>query len=204
MTPSTKVGGIHYFSPTGCSPFNPNVCNNIGWEVADATPYTGSGCPASELCRDADVEFDRTLAGVSISRGRIAKPSVPPPGTSWAGADWRIVGEQAPIDDQFVTRVGRTTGSVGGTVVDFCVDVFSEGYLLLCQTDVEYAVAPQDGDSGAPVFMRVPGTNKDVLFKGIHWGLLEETNIGTFSSISNIQLSRELGPINTCDPLYPC
>lgn len=194
------------FSPTGCNPFNPNICNNIGWEVADGTPFAGGGCPSSEVCRWADAEFDRTLAGVTLSRGRIAKPSVPPPGTSWAGADWRVVGDFPAVEDAFVTKIGISTGSLGGTVIDSCADVINElNYVMLCQVAVEYSGTPLDGDSGGPVFQRVGGTAKDVKFAGIHWGVPDGLPlIGIYSSILNLQKTQELGPVNTCDPLFPC
>ncbi len=183
---------------------NHTVNHPIGWEVHDSPTFTGSPCPSGWACRWADVEFDRNLAAAPVDLGRIAKPSVPPPGTAWAGAKWRVVGELLTLPDDFVTKVGSQTGSTGALVIDDCANVPRQITMMLCQALVEWIPVPMGGDSGSPVFMRVGGTQSDVIFMGIFWGSEEGGTVSAYSTILGIEKSAELDSVNTCAPPFSC
>lgn len=179
--------------------------HGAGWEVKDSPTFTGGACPSGQVCRWADVEFDRNVSYADVDLGRIAKPSQPPPSSAWAGAKWRVVGELLTLPDDFVTKVGIKTGTTGAFVLDDYANVFRpSGILMLGQALVNWIPVIQGGDSGSPVFMRVGGTQNDVWFMGILWGVDTQSGTAAYSTILDIEKGQELDEVNTCAPPYSC
>jgi hypothetical protein len=170
------------------------TANRIGQEVADPTYFTGGSCPAGRRCRFSDSSFARVPhpsgPAVATAMGTIARPAVG--SFTWNGADtFQITAEAAPVVGQSVTKVGRTTGRTSGVVQQTCANFNVSGSTItqLCQSRASFASA--GGDSGSPVFRITALPN--VTLVGIHWG-----SGGVFSPITGIQMSGELGSVNTC------
>jgi hypothetical protein len=168
--------------------------NRVGQEIADPTYFTGGSCPSGKQCRFSDSSFARVPhpsgPAVATALGTIARPPVG--SFTWNGTDiFQITGEAAPVVGQAVTKVGRTTGRTSGTIQQTCANFNVAGSTItqLCQSQASYSSS--GGDSGSPVF-RIT-TLPNVILVGIHWG-----SGGAFSPITGIQMSGELGAINTC------
>jgi hypothetical protein len=183
------VEGTVYHQPAASG-----TANRIGQEIADPTYFTGGSCPAGRRCRFSDSSFARVPhpsgPSVATALGTIARPAVN--SFNWNGVDiFQITGEAAPVVGQAVTKVGRTTGRTSGTIQQTCANFNVSGSTItqLCQSRASFSSA--GGDSGSPVF-RIT-TLPNVILVGIHWG-----SGGVFSPITGIQMSGELGAINTC------
>jgi hypothetical protein len=168
--------------------------NRVGQEVADPTYSTGGSCPAGRQCRFSDSSFARVPhpsgPSVATALGTIARPAVG--SFTWNGTDtFTVTAEAAPVTGQAVTKVGRTTGRTSGTIQQTCANFNVAGSTItqLCQSRASYTSS--GGDSGSPVFRITSLPN--VTLVGIHWG-----SGGAFSPITNIQMSGELGSVNTC------
>lgn len=98
-----------------------------------------------------------------------------------------------PYRGNIVHKVGAGSGWTYGDVVDTCQDInaVSEPVIFYCQ-DIAAGEA-DDGDSGAPVFLR-SGENGAVLI-GLHWGYNYNAERRAFSAMWNIQF--ELGDLIT-------
>jgi hypothetical protein len=175
-------------------PIASGTANRVGQEIADPTYFTGGSCPAGRQCRFSDSSFARVPhpsgPSVATALGTIARPAVG--SFNWNGTDiFQITAEAAPVVGQSVTKVGRTTGRTAGTIQQTCANFNVSGSTItqLCQSRASYSSA--GGDSGSPVF-RIT-TLPNVILSGIHWG-----SGGVFSPITGIQMSGELGAINTC------
>ncbi len=195
------VEGTIYHQPVASG-----TTNRVGLEIADPTYFSGSPCPPGKKCRYSDSSFEQVPhpngPSVTISQGTIARTAIG--SLNWNGVDtYRIVSEtNAPLVGEFLTKVGRTTGTTQGTVQQTCVNfsVLGTKIVQLCQSSASYSSA--GGDSGSPVFRitNSPQAN-DVSLYGIHWG-----SGGAFSPIgtNNVQRSTELGPVNTCAAGFSC
>ncbi|HEX5084607.1 MAG TPA: hypothetical protein VFY40_21405 [Blastocatellia bacterium] len=175
-------------------PIASGTTNRVGQEIADPTYFTGGSCPSGRQCRFSDSSFARVPhpsgPSVATALGTIARPAVG--SFNWNGTDiFQITGESAPVVGQAVTKVGRTTGRTAGTIQQTCANFNVSGSTItqLCQSRASYSSS--GGDSGSPVF-RIT-TLPNVILVGIHWG-----SGGVFSPITGIQMSGELGAINTC------
>jgi hypothetical protein len=72
-----------------------------------------------------------------------------------------------------VHKVGRTTGWTKGVVTRTCFDQASFDqnvgqYMMLCQ--IEATLTSAGGDSGSPVFIRLPNQPDYLRMAGILWG----------------------------------
>lgn len=99
---------------------------------------------------------------------------------------FRIVGKaNSVVVGDVVHKVGWRTGWTSGPVDRTCANV-SNG--LRCQLgrgrDSDFATFGRGGDSGSPVFRRVPGSETDVELVGLYWGSFT-------SPIANIE--RDMG-----------
>jgi hypothetical protein len=187
------VEGSIFVQPT-TTDFSGGISQFIGTETVDPAYHFVSSCPRGFFCRFSDSAFVQLNTGVS-AQFRIAKPVL---GTvSWDGVStMRINSEGNALAGTLVTKVGRTSGITSGVVSKTCVDLPFAGtdIVLLCQSQASYASA--GGDSGSPVFQPSGGCATGVAcvrLVGIHWG-----SFGSFSPISNIQRSDELGPLVNC------
>jgi hypothetical protein len=190
---TTTQGGVQ--NTVEHQPSASGTTNRVGIEIADPTYFSGSGCPASRVCRRSDSSFIQVPhpsgPSVTIARGTIARPAVN--SFTWNGVDiFNITSEGSALVGQAVTKVGRTTGRTAGTVSQTCVNTNVSGTNItqLCQTFANYGNA--GGDSGSPVF-RIT-TLPNVVLVGINWG--GNGTISVFSPITQIQ--QELGALNTC------
>jgi hypothetical protein len=190
---TTTQGGVQ--NTVEHQPSASGTTNRVGIEIADPTYFSGSGCPASRVCRRSDSSFIQVPhpsgPSVTIARGTIARPAVN--SFTWNGVDiFNITSEGSALVGQAVTKVGRTTGRTAGTVSQTCVNTNVSGTNItqLCQTCANYGNA--GGDSGSPVF-RIT-TLPNVVLVGINWG--GNGTISVFSPITQIQ--QELGALNTC------
>jgi hypothetical protein len=183
------VEGTVYHQPVASG-----TANRIGLEVADPTYFTGGSCPAGRRCRFSDSSFARVPhpsgPTVATAVGTIARPPVN--SFTWNGVDiFQVTAEAAPVVGQSATKVGRTTGRTNGTVQRTCTNfnVAGSNITQLCQAQASFTSA--GGDSGSPVF-RIT-TLPNVTLMGVFWG-----SGGVFSPITNVQMSGELGAVNTC------
>jgi len=192
---------------------NGPTTNRIGLETRDPRYFAGGLCPAGRRCRYSDSAFVRIphTAGPAVpaSVGSIARPEAL--NSLTVGGSFRITSENAaPLLNEIVGKVGRTTGWTQGRVIATCVHTEVEGtdITLLCQDWVKANV--NRGDSGSPVF-RV--TNRpasgDVRLYGVVWGGGHVPDFGTvfaFSSLSasNLQRPAEMGKLTTCAAVFGC
>jgi hypothetical protein len=80
---------------------------------------------------------------------------------------------------QTLYKVGRTSGSTGGTVTATCEDIGDINAMHVCTNRVEGA-AVLGGDSGAPVFYPTDGTSPTYIM-GILWGGTTDSGVGCSS-----------------------
>jgi hypothetical protein len=162
----------------------------------DLCIYVGFRCRLSDalLARytSNNLEHFGTIARTTFGGQRIGSLTV-----NRDNPRWHIVTEFGfPFLGEIAHKVGRSTGWTFGPVIETCVDLNSSGTdrVLLCQ-DIVLA-GSGFGDSGAPVFERLGGS--DVALTGILWGA--GTNefgapVFAFSALENIVL--ELGALST-------
>jgi len=189
-------GGVEatkYYQPT--STVDPTV---IATEVEDPTYFRGGACPRGRKCRRSDASRALYSAGVSSTRGAIAKTSGPNNGSLEVTGAFTIT-SQDNTSTSFagtVNKVGRTTGWTQGNVTNTCVNVNVSGSNItqLCQTIVQNpggAVVVGGGDSGSGVFRITSGDNVQLL--GILWGGSSDNKLFVFSPLK--QIRDELGAI---------
>jgi hypothetical protein len=111
-----------------------------------------------------------------------------------------ITGESGHIiENEYLHKIGQTTGWTYGPVEDTCTDFYGNNDLwILCSDRVDYS--SDGGDSGAPVFFKkADGT---VVLKGIHFaetaGWTDTYNDAMMSNIG--QIERDLGPLTVFVP----
>jgi hypothetical protein len=187
--------------------------NRIGLETRDPRYFTGGVCPPGQRCRYSDSAFVRIphTAGPAVPAilGSIARPAAL--NSISVSGSFRITSENsAPLLNETVNKVGRTTGWSEGRVVATCVNTEVSGtdITLLCQDWVKANV--DRGDSGSPVF-RITNSpaSGDVRLYGVLWGGGRVPRYGTifaFSSLgaSNLQRSAEMGKLTTCAAGFRC
>lgn len=152
------------------------LSSHIGNEAIDPPAVV---CYENPLygCRDADVALGLYNSNADPEFGKIARPasrnteqlnlsSSNPRFSITDVRHWSVEGE-------VLEKVGRTTGWSGGQVVDGCVSIAHTdqngnpvGPTRRCSMIV--AAMGGSGDSGAPVFEIISGT--DVELRGILWG----------------------------------
>lgn len=141
----------------------PGTIPIIGTEAVDAVWYQ-CGFPVSYRCRGADATFiassgqlpmsvGKILRTVSIGSGSIIVDS--PPRAYFTA----IYSQDDVILGQIVDMVGRTSGWTTGSVYQTCVDYFVTYNLTMHQIrcGAQGGYNANGGDSGAPIFIRVPG-----------------------------------------------
>lgn len=144
-----------------------NVHTNPAWTRSDPE------CGAIESCTLADAEFVR-YTNASDGVKRLVKTTVlgqQPYGASTVEASGyltNIVGSATALMNAVVEKVGRTSGWTSGTVNGTCVYQVIEDALVLCAGRVTGSRVG-GGDSGAPVFARLPSTN-EIFVAGVLYG----------------------------------
>ncbi len=98
---------------------------------------------------------------------------------------FRIVDKQAAfLLGTEVNKVGRTTGWSSGEIESTCINVITtvatSVFLPACQYRAGYLSL--SGDSGSPVFVRVPGSEDEVILHGIH-----HSGTGVYSAIDRVE-----------------
>ncbi|MBI4311113.1 MAG: hypothetical protein HY681_04955 [Chloroflexi bacterium] len=96
-----------------------------------------------------------------------------------------------PQMDQWLSKVGETTGWTSGPVTSTCINapVASNKYLL-CQQQFNPQKRSLGGDSGAPVFSQENLQSNDVVLYG---SLVGEMGVSTVMT-NMAQITFELGP----------
>jgi hypothetical protein len=187
---TNRQGGVEntaYYQPVQSS-----TSPRIATEVSDpAYPQSKPGCPPGRRCRFSDAARASYTSGTTYSLGKIAKTSGANNGSLTITGSFSITAEGAASVGQSVDKIGRTTGWTRGKVSGTCVNANINGTDItqLCQTVVSAGAA--GGDSGAPVFRVISGSN--VRLVGILWGGGE--GLYVYSPIANIE--RELGALTT-------
>jgi hypothetical protein len=187
-----QVEGTRFFQSSG---------DAIGTEIADPGLFTDPPCPPGMGCRYSDTAFAKYD---KASLGALAKIARPSSNGSESGpltlktptARFTIKSRMSsPLVGETVHKVGRTTGWTYGNVINTCVDVNEDvNVTLLCQSMVQIGGGP--GDSGAPVFVALPGNNARLV--GLLWGGGDDPVlgiVGVFSPLENIEM--DLGPLKT-------
>lgn len=194
------IGTVHRQDASG---------DRIGVEVQDPAPFpdgsthTWNGvsytCRDDDGCRFSDASrgmFDDSVQA-QVKHGYIARtltenvyqggnPDSTVYGTTMytidsANPHFRIIGKATDVVmGDVIHKVGHKTGWTSGIVDRVCVNSVSQG--LFCQIGAGDLGA--GGDSGSPVFRRVPGSGTDVELVGLYWGTYN-------SPIANIE--RDLG-----------
>jgi hypothetical protein len=176
----------------------PDLNNPIGTEAFDPPMFThaqNAACPNETFqgqlrrCRYSDAMLVRYRAGVTDNFGRLARLDG---SFGYINGTWTITRANYTYlqSTTTVAKVGATTGYTQGrvTVGDAtCVSVpqgkdtpygpVDIGITMLCQYQAAYGA--RGGDSGSPVFVRLPNTNYHVDLMGLHWG--SNGSVSTFS-----------------------
>lgn len=167
----------------------PNLVENDTISVlGDIDPgYTSTipGCPAGRFCRYSDATYYMERAGVTATLGAIARPNSQGDFSDYTGLNFTITAVHPfPFVGDPAEKVGRTTGWTVGQVTETCLilNVADSNRTHVCSDRASFNVT--GGDSGAPVFARLPGNN--VTLMGVVWG-----QGGAFSALLNI--AEELG-----------
>jgi hypothetical protein len=185
------VQGTDYYQPLSST--DPTV---IADEVEDPEYFRGGACPKGRKCRYSDASRALYRAGVSSTRGQIAKTSGANNGSLTVTGNFTITAQSTATtfaNGTTVNKVGRTTGWTSGQVNGSCatVNVSGTNITQLCQTIVtSNGTLIGGGDSGSGVFT---GTT-NVTLVGIAWGGSGDGRMMVFSPLKNIR--DELGPIN--------
>jgi hypothetical protein len=193
----SSLGGTVFHQPT----IGFLGANIVGIERVDPPFFTGGTCPATKQCRYSDALFAEYQ--VPADRGLVAWPSANN-SINWDGTSTlRIIRERSqvtgPLLGDVVAKVGRTTGYTEGVVnrVGANINVANTNITMRAQAQATYSSA--GGDSGSAV-MTFPFTDPgDGELLGLHWG-----SGGTFSPSGNIQLTDELGSLNSCAAPLNC
>ena len=189
----TSVFGTNNSNTVG----QPSSSQQIGTEAVDPSLFdntTNADCMPGRLCRYSDAALFTMSSGVTMTHGGIAQTS----GTNITITGTYNLGSICTstcgwTGTTVLRKIGRTTGTTTGTVVQNCVTVrqnvsgVDTGRDMICQ--VQTTMNSAGGDSGAPVMDSGPGTT----LHGIHWGRTESvyadptsTSYATFSPINNI------------------
>jgi hypothetical protein len=142
----------------------------IGHEVTDPEGWT-CGIFFHE-CRVSDGSFFTTYEGIPSARGLIARPASKGTGTlDWDQSNPYFMITEVENNNMWsgdpVDMVGSFGGWSGGTIQSTCEDFPLTGEkMVTCAYEANYRCI--DGDSGAPVFRRLVGT--EVKLAGIHTG----------------------------------
>ncbi|HEV2844629.1 MAG TPA: hypothetical protein VG477_07270, partial [Thermoanaerobaculia bacterium] len=167
----------------------PNL--RIGVEVDDPAYGALPGCPVGRVCRYSDSLFALYDSAALGDFSHVANTNL---GSLFTIAPIRTVRAEIPFPSvgQVVYKVGRTTGSSGGSVVASCVNINVSGtnISMLCQDVVNAAAGP--GDSGSPAFFIVNGVG-DIYAVGLVWGINSTGTQFIMSALENIEF--ELGPL---------
>lgn len=208
------VTGVVYHQPIASG-----TTNKLGTETIDPTFSPNlSGClgtpPAATACRWSDSAFISKSNGggvLTLHRGHIARPTIEAQG----GPNRLLINDTKPVfpikserlafSGEPIHMVGQASGWLSGSVNRTCVPISypTTTYKYLCQDTGYYY--PQNGDSGAPIFIRDTGNPDQVHIVGIHWGKDLSDGSGVYSYIGQVYL--DLGQADswdTCDPQFGC
>lgn len=132
----------------------------IGQESVDPAPYPCS-YPLVYQCRGSDASFFASSLQHPMTVGKILRTTGYGSLTINASKPYftAISYQDDVILGQIVDKVGRTTGWTSGYVSNTCIDlvVFQNGVAHQIRCSVEGTYPADNGDSGAPVFVRLPG-----------------------------------------------
>lgn len=167
----------------------------IGTELRDPDLFTGGACPANRQCRYSDaamIDYDslaswdpaavaRVSSGITIST---TQPTV------------IFYSEAVAVVNQYVGKIGRTTGHTWGPVTATCFDgnVVGSSVTILCQAVSRAQAGP--GDSGSPalayfyLYPLLPNSALGADLYGVTWGGFADTAF-IYSPISAVR--SELG-----------
>lgn len=203
-THCTNVGTVHHQgSPRiGVTTEDPLFWSNAS-VVYDGSTYT---CSGSSVCRFSDAayaEYDDTVQSqvkfgyIFRTESENAYTGGTPIGIDHLKIDeaqpfFRIVGKAYHVAvGEKIHKMGQRTGWTSGLVTASCVNTRNGNTRLFCQ--MKGGGAGYDGDSGSPVFRRVPGSDLDVELVGLYWG-------SAMSPIGSIE--QDFGPLDVAaDPV---
>ncbi|MDC0712182.1 hypothetical protein POL68_27190 [Stigmatella sp. ncwal1] len=193
-----REGKLGFFTNTHCARLNTTHWQGI-WDSdrigvttedppfwSDRTDvYNGLSyvCPSNKYCRFSDASYavydDAVQSQVKfgyIFRTQLenAYTGGEPIGVAQLKIDeahpfFRIVGKAYNVAaGETIHKMGQRTGWTSGKVNKTCANSYNGNTWLFCQ--MWGGGAGYSGDSGSPVFRRVPGTDADVELVGMYWG----------------------------------
>jgi hypothetical protein len=178
----------------------PNIYNPVANEVADPPFFDSNSdalCPVGRQCRYSDAALFAINGTVSYNFPY--KAAVGSVSNRFGITGYHYLNGQVDVlAGDLARKVGAATGFSESNVENTCEHVVlyaygvDTGILMLCQSRAGYL--DEDGDSGAPVYIRrstSAGYVRDAL--GLHWG-----NGGVFSNITHV--TREL--VNPGEQLF--
>ncbi|SEM94967.1 hypothetical protein SAMN05444354_12692 [Stigmatella aurantiaca] len=195
-----RNGKLGFFTNTHCTDVNtvlyqgPWVSDRLGATTEDPVFWTNSSavyngstytCPWGNYCRFSDAAYTPYDDAVQseVSLGAIYRTQQEnayqggdpyPMGVAHLEIDnvnpfFRIVGKAYHVAvGETIHKMGQRTGWTSGTVTATCANSQNGNTRLFCQMwggGMGYY-----GDSGSPVFRRVPGSELDVELVGLYWG----------------------------------
>ncbi|MDY7229365.1 hypothetical protein [Hyalangium rubrum] len=193
-----RNGKLGFFTNTHCTNLNtvlyqgPWVSDRLGATTEDPAFWTGGSvvyngstytCPQGNYCRFSDaaytdyddaVQSEAHLGYIFRTEQENAYTGGDPVGVAHLQIDndkpfFRIVGKAYHVAvGERVHKVGQRTGWTSGKVTATCANSQNGNTRLFCQ--MWGGGAGYSGDSGSPVFRRVPGSDSDVELVGIYWG----------------------------------
>lgn len=200
-THCTDVGTVHY---QGSPRIGVTTEDPVFWSNASAV-YNGMTytCSGTDVCRFSDAayaEYDDSVQP-QVKFGYIFRTTLEnaytggvPTGIAPLEIDeahpfFKIVGKAYDVVvGQQVHKMGQRTGWTSGAVTATCVNTRNGSTRLFCQ--MKGGGAGYDGDSGSPVFRRVPGSDSDVELVGVYWG-------SAMSPIGSIE--QDFGPLDVVE-----
>jgi hypothetical protein len=169
------LDGIPVYQPAPPAPpgnlIGPEVFDPVGWVCA----------PPPWRCRRSDATLIRNAA--PLPWANLIARTAGLGSTTRVGA-WTVAGNVLyPLVGTAVDKTGWQTGWTAGTITNTCVNVVAPppapaNRRLICQDFATYWSGA--GDSGAAVFIRIPGS-LNVRLGGVHWGRLPGANLAVFS-----------------------
>jgi hypothetical protein len=180
-THCTNVGTVHYqgYPRIGVTTEDPPFWSNASVDYVGST-YT---CSGRDVCRFSDaafVEYDAKVqpmvkfGHIFRTKSENAYAGGVPNGIDHLKIDeahpfFRIVGKayHVAVGEQ-IHKMGQRTGWTSGKITATCVNSRNGNTVLFCQ--MWGGGAGYDGDSGSPVFRRVPDSDSDVELVGLYWG----------------------------------
>lgn len=165
----------------------------IGEEWADrGFYYRGPECAAAGGCRFSDASLNRYFTASQADLGWVARPidSSATWGSIVTSGWFQITATQGyPFTGETVHKVGQRTGWTYGSIGQSCMTLWwsvVNNQDLLCMYSATYG--SDAGDSGAPVFHRLPEQFGGISVVGIHHGKHAEFSGNWFSPWEGVRL----------------